>query len=87
MAEGLLNYFNQQINSSGGGGGSSPSFISARVYDIVLDETHPRFDEVGQWNGIGTIFYQTIDALTNSSSSENRAKPALANLKNYPLTK
>ncbi|NNE31878.1 MAG: hypothetical protein HKN40_05860 [Winogradskyella sp.] len=86
MAEGLLNYFNQQINSPGGGGGSSPSFIPARVYDIVLDETHPRFDEVGQWNGIGTIFYQTIDAMTNASSSENKAKPALANLKNYPLT-
>lgn len=87
MAEGLINFISEQsfnLDSKGGGSSASP-FTVARVYDIVLDESHPRFDEVGQWNGIGTIFYQTTDAMTNASSSESPAKPVFTNQKNYPL--
>jgi hypothetical protein len=32
--------------------------VAARVIDIVLDENHPKFSNVGQWNGIGAIFYE-----------------------------
>ena len=35
--------------------------VPARVIDIVLDENHPYFDRVGQWNGIGAIFYEKIN--------------------------
>ena len=28
-----------------------------RVVSIVLDEAHPRFKELGEWNGLGTIEY------------------------------
>ena len=41
-----------------GGGGGGPSFIPVRVVDIVLNETHPRFGEVGEWNGIEGLGYQ-----------------------------
>ena len=34
--------------------------ISARVIDIVLDENHPYFNKVGQWNGIGAIFFEIV---------------------------
>ena len=71
------------LGDGGGGGGSS--FTPVRVYDIVLDENHPKFDEVGQWNGVGTIFFQTTDGLTTATGSESTAKPALTNIKCYPL--
>jgi len=60
--------------------------VSARVVDIVLDETHPLFKEVGEWNGLGTIVYDTD--LSNPppvSYQGNFAKPLYPNTKNYPL--
>lgn len=73
------------------GGGSSPvidpTFTPVRVTGIVLDDTHPRFKEVGEWNGIGTIFYLMVDApLTeNEENVGSPAKPIYPNLKHYPL--
>ncbi len=32
-----------------------------RVISIVLDSTHPRFEELGGWNGLGTIEYTLVD--------------------------
>jgi hypothetical protein len=68
---------------SGGGGGSS--FTPVRVVDIVLNETHPRFAEVGEWNGIGTIFYLNVTDPTTQEISYNSAKPAFSNIKQFPL--
>jgi hypothetical protein len=68
-----------------GGGVGASSFISARVIDIVLDDAHPKFKEVGEWNGIGTIFYQTTQNQTTDNSTLQIAKPALPNNKHYPL--
>ena len=31
-------------------------FIYARVVDIILNERHPKFEELGGWPSIGTIF-------------------------------
>ena len=33
---------------------------AVRVKSIVLDESHPLFKEVGEWNGLGTIEYQEV---------------------------
>ena len=68
----------------GGGGGGSP-FTPVRVIDIVLNDQHPKFKEVGGWNGIGTIFYLTTQDPTTQDVSEQKAKCALSNLKQYPL--
>jgi hypothetical protein len=56
--------------------------INGRVTDIVLDENHPRFDEVGGLNGIGTIFYETGDFTTVDSLS---AKPLNSQNQVFPL--
>ena len=68
-----------------GGGGSGPSFIPVRVVDIVLNETHPRFGEVGEWNGIGTIFYNSVTDPTTQNNTGNQARPAFSNIKQFPL--
>lgn len=33
-----------------------------RVYSIVLDQTHPRFKELGEWNSLGVIEYTSVTA-------------------------
>lgn len=69
------------VNSGGGGS----SFTPVRVVDIVLNETHPRFIEVGEWNGIGTIFYNSVTDPTTQNNTGNQAKPAFSNIKQFPL--
>jgi len=69
--------------SSGGGG---TSITSIRVVDIVLDDSHPRFEEVGGWNGLGTIFFKPTKApVFGDQQSDQRAKPSLSNIKQFPL--
>jgi hypothetical protein len=53
-----------------------------RVTDIVLNEKHDKYPEVGEWNGIGAIFYQTIDLNT---PQEGFALPLNSSNKNFPL--
>ena len=60
--------------------------IAVRVEDIVLDDSHPRFEEVGGWNGIGTIFYSLPNNPHNLPKDEvNLAKPLFSNSKIFPL--
>ena len=65
---------------------STSQIISSRVRDIILDSSHPRFVEFGEWNGIGTIF---IESTKNPVFSEQipliPAYPAFPNIKQYPL--
>jgi hypothetical protein len=56
-----------------------------RVSDIVLDEKHKKFKEVGEWNGIGTIFWVAVEQNENTLESNNQAKPVFSNIKQYPL--
>jgi hypothetical protein len=56
-----------------------------RVVSIVLDETHPRFIELGEWNGLGTIEYTLVDNPVPQNTILPVAKPADPNLKNYPV--
>lgn len=58
--------------------------VAARVTDIVLDENHPKFKEVGEWNGIGAIFYQFVNQ-SGTTSEISYALPYDSQLKTYPL--
>ncbi len=71
--------FVSSVSNTGGGNGGNQTnanaianlannFITARVTDIVLNEKHPRYKEVGEWNGIGTIFFQYFDGSINQRS-------------------
>ena len=65
---------------------STSTIISSRVRDIILDDTHGRFDEFGGWNGIGTIFIEpTKQPIISGDISLIPAYPAFPNIKQYPL--
>jgi hypothetical protein len=55
-----------------------------RVVSIVLDEFHPRFKELGEWNALGIIEYEEVVNPLPSPSLAT-AKPALSNFKKFPL--
>lgn len=59
--------------------------IPARVTDIVLDETNPKFSEYGGWNGIGTINFELINTPASKSISKPIAKPLFPQFKSFPL--
>ena len=82
---------NQQLNANANNGFNVANAISqanliraVRVLSIVLDETHPRFKELGEWNGLGIIeFEDVINPLP--SPSLLIARPLQGNSKNLPL--
>jgi len=60
--------FVNSVSNTGGGNGNnqtltnaiqnlSSTFLPVRVTDIVLNDKHPKYGNVGEWNGIGTIFF------------------------------
>jgi hypothetical protein len=59
--------------------------IPARVIDVILDETHPDFPNLGEWNSIGVIKYELINSLEGEQTIRKIAKPLLANIKTFPL--
>ena len=59
--------------------------ISARVIDIILDETHPEFSNVKGWNGIGTIFFENIDKPGSKYQNYLKATPLIPNISQYPI--
>ena len=65
-------------------GNLQSKIVAARVIDIVLDENHPRFNDVGQWNGIGAIFYEFVNKI-GSSNGVSYALPYDSQIKTYPL--
>lgn len=59
---------------------------AVRVKDIVLDSEHPQFKTVGEWNGLGTIFFDVVkDANSSNKNTWATARPISPNIKNYPL--
>jgi hypothetical protein len=76
------------INTNGRG---MMSITPVRVLDIILDNTHPRFKEYGEWNSIGTIFYEDATFPTSLLDNGNPiipnipAFPIFPNIKQYPL--
>lgn len=58
--------------------------VSVRVKDIILDDSHPKFKEYGEWNGVGTIFFDLVD-FPFGEQVVNTARPLYSNNKFYPL--
>ena len=61
---------------------TNTSFLRVRVLDIVLNNNHPRFTDVGEWNGMGTIYIEPLDG---RSINVNYAYPIFPQIKMYPL--
>jgi hypothetical protein len=77
------NYTTMLADKAGGSAGSSNT---VRVKDIILDSSHPLFNQYGQWNGIGTIFFEsTQNPIFSPSTKLIAAYPLLSNIKQYPL--
>jgi len=82
---------NQQLNANANNGFNVANAISqanliraVRVLSIVLDETHPRFQELGSWNGLGIIEYEDVNNPLPSPSLPT-ARSLTGNFKNLPL--
>jgi len=80
---------NNNLNSSTSNLGNNLSNVSAnntavRVISIVLDDKHPRFNELGGWNGLGTIEFQSVEN-PQELVIYPTARPIYPNVKNYPL--
>ena len=81
---------NKRINETNKSFGSfsslnkSGEINAVRVLSIVLDDTHPRFIELGGYNAIGVIEYESV---INPSANNPApvAKPLLGNNKTLPL--
>lgn len=91
MASYGFSALNQQLNANANNGFAVSQAISqanlikaVRVLSIVLDETHPRFKELGEWNGLGIIEYEDV---INPLPSQILpiARPLTGNFKNLPL--
>jgi hypothetical protein len=59
--------------------------IVARVKSIIMDENHPRFKELGEWNALGLIEYEVVSSPTPNFNVYPIASPLLSNSKNLPL--
>jgi len=86
-----IGYIMNSINPSGNSSGLDSTveglelkMIPARVIDIVLDETHPKFSEYGGWASIGTINFEEVNTLEKSTISPI-AKPFFPQFKSPPL--
>lgn len=63
---------------------SGKDILSVRVKDIILDDSHPEFLNYGEWNGVGTIFFDLVD-FPFGDEVANTARPLYSNNKFYPL--
>jgi len=85
-------YLGQSLNSGGDISNLVTSIeelnlkiIPARVTDIVLDETHPKFTEYGGWNGIGTVNFEQVNTPEGKDITKPIAKPFFPQFKSFPL--
>jgi hypothetical protein len=60
---------------------------AVRVKDIVLDQTHPRFEELGAYAAIGTIEFADITIPTEKANKGDVkvARPLFINEKHFPV--
>ena len=83
------NTFNVNPSSIANLGRDGIKITPIRVLDIILDNSHPKFKEYGEWNSIGTVFYEEayygLSAINNNTTSNTIAIPLFPNIKQYPL--
>jgi len=79
--------FNDSLNPPTNRGNNNQLFDlfkAVRVVNIILDENHPRFKELGEWNAIGIIEYVDVNNPIDTSNFPI-ARPLYSNNKKYPL--
>jgi hypothetical protein len=91
MANYGFSALNNNLNANSNNGFNVANAISqanliraVRVLSIVLDETHPRFKELGEWNALGIVEYEDVINPLPSPSLQT-ARPLTGNFKNLPL--
>ena len=86
--KGISAFLGKSIDSIGdltqGIRNSGVNLKAVRVTGILLNDKNPRFEELGGWNGLGTIEYQEIDNPIVFSKYPT-AKPLISNSKQFPL--
>jgi len=60
---------------------SNTLISSVRVTDIILDDNHKKFQELGEWDALGTILYENV----TDPNIRGTAKPLMGNSKTLPL--
>ena len=78
------NKFTNNNFISGLASSQAGSITAVRVKSIVLDEFHPRFKDLGEWDALGTIEYEDVVNPVNVSPLPT-AQPLLGNSKAFPL--
>jgi len=81
---GLNSFVSTQINQQSGII-NQPQFIPVRVKSIILNESHPKFKELGEWNSLGAIEFEDVSNPSGISNTLSVAYPLHPNTKNYPL--
>jgi len=91
MANYGFSALNNNLNANSNNGFNVANAISqanliraVRVLSIILDETHPRFKELGEWNALGIVEYEDVINPLPSPSLQT-ARPLTGNFKNLPL--
>jgi hypothetical protein len=74
---------NLSTTSKSSVGNASPTYITGRVLDIILDENHPDFSIQGEWNSIGTIQFKIVSS--DDTGNVRFAKPLYPNIKCFPI--
>jgi len=80
-----MSLFDKILNPNTQNSKISYGFISARVTDIILDDAHPKFKDFGEWNGVGTIFFENPQLGFFNKTQNSIATPLAPYLKVYPL--
>jgi hypothetical protein len=60
-------------------------YVPVRVKSIILNEGHPKFKELGEWNSLGAIEFEYVSNPSGPSNVLSIAYPLHPNTKNYPL--
>ena len=75
-----------QVNLAQSLAAFSNQMVPVRVKSIILTDSHPRFKELGEWNGLGAIEYQLVSNPKEATSGDySVAYPLYPSTKNYPL--
>ena len=64
---------------------SGNNLAFGRIKSILLDESHPRFEELGGWNALGIIEFETVATPTTNIQVLPTAKPLDSTFKSFPL--
>ena len=79
-SKGLFASSKNQRNFAGRG----DNLVFGRVKSIILDETHPRYEELGGWNALGIIEFETVSTPTITTQILPTAKPLDALFQRQP---